>query len=74
MLLAIYKSVKARIKEALESMVQTKVEDSVGFEFNPGKFIAPRTLSSQAPSLESFDDWKVQFDNNDEGVIWAMQM
>ena len=67
-LLAIYKSVKDRIKEAMESRVETEVEDSIGFKSNLGKFTAPRAQSSQAPLLESADDWKVQFDVNDEGV------
>ena len=58
----IYKSVKDRIKEATESMVETEVEDSVGFKSNLGKFTAPRAQSSQAPLLESGDDWKVRFD------------
>jgi hypothetical protein len=48
--------------------VETEVEDSIGFKSNLGKFTAPRAQSSQAPLLESADDWKVQFDVNDEGV------
>ena len=67
-LLAIYKSVKDRIKEAMESSVETDVEDSIGFKSNLGKFTAPRAQSSQAPLLENAVDWKVQFDVNDEGV------
>ena len=67
-LLAIYKRVKGRNKEALGSRVQTEVEDSIGFKSNLGKFTAPRAQSSQVPLLESADDWKVQFDVNDEGV------
>ena len=49
----------------MESRVETDVEDSIGFKSNLGKFTAPRAQSSQAPLLESADDWKVQFD---EGV------
>ena len=67
-LLAIYKSVKDQIKEAMESRVETEVEDFIGFKSNLGKFTAPRAQSSQSPLLESADDWKVQFDVNDEGV------
>ena len=52
----------------MESRVETEVEDSIGFKSNLGKFTAPRAQSSQAPLLESADDWKVQFDVNDEGV------
>ena len=48
--------------------METEVEDSIGFKSNLGKFTAPRAQSSQAPPLESADDWKVQFDVNDEGV------
>ena len=44
------------------------MEDSIGFKSNPGKFTAPRAQSSQAPLLESADDWTVQFDVNDEGI------
>ena len=44
------------------------MEDSIGLKSNLGKFTAPRTQSSQAPLLESGDDWKVQFDVNDEAV------
>ena len=44
------------------------MEDSIGFKSNLGKFTAPRAQSSQAPLLESADDWKVQFHVNDEGV------
>ena len=40
----------------------------MAFKPNLGKFTAPRAQSSQAPLLESADDWKVQFDVNDEGV------
>ena len=66
---AIYKSVKDRIKEAMESRVETEVED-FGFKSNLGKFTAPRAQSSQAPLLENADDWKAQCDVNDdhEGV------
>ena len=42
--------------------------NSIGFKSNLGKFTAPRPQSSQARLLESADDWKVQFDVNDEGV------
>ena len=66
--LAIYKSVKDRIKEAMESRLETEVEDSIGFKFSLSKFTAPFAQSSQAPLLESADDLKVQFDGNDEGV------
>ena len=52
----------------MESEVETEVEDSNGFNSNLGKFTAPRVQSAQAPLLESADDWKVQFDANDEGV------
>ena len=48
--------------------METEVEDSIGFKSNLGKFTSPRAQSSQAPLLESADDWKVQFDVNDEGV------
>ena len=48
--------------------METEVEDSIGFKSNLGKFTAPRAQSSQTPLLESADDWKVQFDVNDEGV------
>ena len=68
-LLAIYKGVKDRIKEAMESRVEAKVEHSTGFKSNLGKFTAPCVQSSQAPLLESADDWKVQFDVNDEGGL-----
>ena len=44
------------------------MEDSIGCKYNLGKFTAPRAQSSQAPRLESADDWKVQVDVNDEGV------
>ena len=47
--------------------VETDVEDSNAFKSNLGKFAAPRAQSSQAPLLESADDWKVQFAVNDEG-------
>ena len=47
------------IKEVLESRVETEVENSIGFKSNLGKFTAPRAKSSQAPLLESADDWKV---------------
>ena len=50
----------------MESRVETEVEDSIGFKSNLGKFTAPRAQSSQAHLLESADDWKVQFDVNDE--------
>ena len=66
--MAIYKSVKDRIKEAMESRVEAQVEDSIGFKSSLGKFTAPRAQSSQAPLLESADDWKVQYDVNDEDV------
>ena len=54
----------------MKSRVETdhEVEDSIGFESNLGKFTAPRAQSSQAPVLESADDWKVQFDVMDEDV------
>ena len=58
-LLAIYKCVKDRIKEAVQSRVDARVEDSIGFKSNLGKFTAARDQSSQAPVLESADDWKV---------------
>ena len=45
------------------------MEDSVGFKSNLGRFTAPRAQSSQAPLLESANDWKVQFDVNDECVL-----
>ena len=48
--------------------METEVEDSFGFKSNLGKFTAPGVQSSQAPLLESADDWKVQFDVHDEGV------
>ena len=48
--------------------METEVEDSIGFKSNLGKFTAPRAQSSQAPLLESADDWKAQFDINDESV------
>ena len=50
-LLAIYKSDKDRINEAMESRVETEVEDAIGFKSNLGKFTAPRAQSSQAPLL-----------------------
>ena len=49
-------------------MVETEVEDPLGFKSNLGKVTAPRAPSSEALLLESADDWKVQFDVNDEGV------
>ena len=52
----------------MESRVETVVEDSIGFMLILGQFTAPRAQSSQAPLLESADDWKVQFDVIDEGV------
>ena len=67
-LLAIYNSIKDRIKEAMASRVETEVEDSIGVKSNQGKFTAPRAQSSQAPLLESADDWMLQFDVNDEVV------
>jgi hypothetical protein len=51
----------------MESRVETEVEDSIGFKSNLGKLTAPCAQSSQAPLLVSADDWKVQFDVNDEG-------
>ena len=50
-LLAVYKSVKDRIKEAMESRVETEVEASVGFKSNLGKFTAPRAQSSSTDAL-----------------------
>ena len=47
--------------------MEIEVEDSIGFKTNLSKFTAPRAQSSHAPLLESADDWKVQFDVNDEG-------
>ena len=44
----------------MESRVETEVEDSIGSKSNLGKFTAPRAQSSQAPLLESADDWKVR--------------
>ena len=44
------------------------MEDSIGFQSYLGKISAPRAQSSQAPLLESADDWKVQFDVNNEGL------
>ena len=52
----------------MESRVEPEVEDPIGFKSNLSKFTAPRAQSSQAPLLESADDWKVQFDVNDEGI------
>ena len=52
----------------LKSRVETEVEDSIGFKSNLGKLTAPRAQSSQAPPSESADDWKLQFEGNDEGV------
>ena len=48
--------------------MEIEEEDSIGFKSNLGKFTAPRAQSSEAPLLESADDWKMQFDVNDEGV------
>ena len=53
----------------MESRGETEVEDSFGFKSNLGEFTAPRAQSTQAPLLGSADDWKVQFDVNDEGVL-----
>ena len=44
------------------------MEDPIGFKSNLGKFTAPRAQFSQAPLLESADDWKVQFDVTAEGA------
>ena len=70
--LAIYKGVEDRIKEAVvssvEAQVETQVEDSIGVKSNLGTLTAARAQSSQAPLLESANDWKVQYDDNDEGV------
>ena len=49
--------------------MEARVEDYIGFKSNLGKLTAPRAQSSQASLLvESTDDWKVQFDVDDEGV------
>ena len=48
--------------------MDTEVADFISFKSNLGNFTAPRAQSSQLPLLESVDDWKVQFDVNDEGV------
>ena len=52
----------------MESRVEAQVEDSIGFKSNLGKFTAHHAQSSQAPLLEGSDNWKVQFDVNDECV------
>ena len=48
--------------------METEVEDSNGFKSNLCKFTAPRAQSFHSPLLETTDDWKVQFDDNDKGV------
>ena len=44
--------------------METEAEYSIGFKFNLGKFVTPCAQSSQAPLLESADDWEENLTKN----------
>ena len=60
--LAIYKGVKDRIEEQMESRVEVRMEGSIGFKSNLGKSAAACAQSSQSALFDNADDWKVQSD------------